>query len=333
MAKPAPITIIGAGILGLWQARSFSDAGYTVAVYERQARGLRDAASSLAGAMLAPYCELEAAEAVIGELGREAVKQWLAAFSQVKQAGTLVVSHARDLPELDRFARAAPGFQWVDQSQISQLEPDLDGRFSRGLFYPKEGHIVPREIMRSMIDELEGKGVDFHFGQNISSNPPDGGWLIDCRGIDAQDDLGDLRGVKGEMLVLKNSEVSLSRPIRLMHPRHPLYIVPWGNDTYMVGASMIEADGDLRVTAKSVLELLSAAYTVHPAFGDAEVLEMRCGMRPAFPDNLPRIIRRDKRLYINGIFRHGFLLAPAMAKMTLDYVRSGIQPAEFFHEG
>ena len=41
--------------------------------------------------------------------------------------------------------------------------------------------------------------------------------------------LPDLRGVKGEMLVLRCPDVSLRRPVRLLHPRIPLYVVPRGD--------------------------------------------------------------------------------------------------------
>ena len=55
----------------------------------------------------------------------------------------------------------------------------------------------------------------------------------------------------------------------------------------MIGATMIESDERRRVTARSVVELLNAAYALHPAFADAEIVELGCDARPAFPDNLP----------------------------------------------
>jgi len=332
MAETQNITIIGAGILGLWQAYAFAKAGFKVELYEKQSRALNEAASAMAGAMLAPNCELEASEEIIGTLGLEGVELWRSEFSEIAQKGTLVIAHARDLPELDRFAKATPGHEWVDAKQVAKLEPDLKDRFSRALFYEAEGHINPRRMMETLIKKAEVLGASFYFDTDGSNIDPKDGWLIDCRGIAAQDVLPELRGVKGEMLVLKTGEVSLTRPVRLMHPRHPLYIVPWGEGHYMIGATMIEADGDTRVTAKSVLELLSAAYTVHPSFGEAEIVEMCAGLRPAFSDNLPRITKRDKTLLVNGIFRHGYLLAPVMAGLTLDIVQNNNMSSELIHE-
>jgi glycine oxidase len=125
------------------------------------------------------------------------------------------------------------------------------------------------------------------------------------------------------MLLLRLRDVSLSRPVRVLHPRLPLYVVPRGNGIFMVGATMIESDEPTRITARSMLELLSAAYALHPAFGEAEIIEIGTGVRPAFPDNLPRINWRGGALYVNGLYRHGFLLAPALACRVAQIVLDG----------
>jgi glycine oxidase len=90
----------------------------------------------------------------------------------------------------------------------------------------------------------------------------------------------------------------------------------------MIGATSIESEDD-RVSVRSALELLSAAYAVHPAFGEARIVELGAGLRPAFPDNLPRIAIADKRIEVNGLYRHGFLLAPALAELTVAYLARG----------
>jgi len=107
--------------------------------------------------------------------------------------------------------------------------------------------------------------------------------------------------------------VTLSRPVRLLHPRFSSYIVPRADHHFMIGATMIESNAAGPVTARSMIELLNAAYTLHPAFADAEVIETGVGLRPAFPDHLPRIDCDGHSICLNGFYRHGFLLAPAMA--------------------
>jgi glycine oxidase len=147
--------------------------------------------------------------------------------------------------------------------------------------------------------------------------------LIDCRGLAAQPELPKLRGVRGERLVVRSRDVVLTRPMRLLHPRHPIYIVPWSEGRYMVGATVIESEDARPLTVRSALELLGSAYALHPALGEAEILEAGAGVRPAFPDNVPKIIVRGRTLYVNGLYRHGFLLAPVLAELLAGYVERG----------
>ena len=131
-------------------------------------------------------------------------------------------------------------------------------------------------------------------------------------------------GVKGEMLVLRTKDVSLARPIRMLHPRRPVYIVPRTDPhEFMVGASMVENEEPGRITARSMMELLGSAYTICPAFAEAEIVEVGGDVRPTYPDNLPRLTLRDRTLAINGLYRHGFLLAPARAARAADVVMKG----------
>tara|TARA_R110002095_G_scaffold137595_1_gene119220 strand:- start:138 stop:464 length:327 start_codon:yes stop_codon:yes gene_type:complete len=88
----------------------------------------------------------------------------------------------------------------------------------------------------------------------------------------------------------------------------------------MVGATMIESDDRRRITARSMIELLQGAYALHPILAEAEVVEIGCDVRPAFADNLPRIRRRGNTTYVNGLYRHGFLLAPGLAEWTTSVV-------------
>lgn len=112
----------------------------------------------------------------------------------------------------------------------------------------------------------------------------------------------------------------LSRPVRLLHPRIPLYIVPREPGRFMVGATMIETEDAGAISARSMMEFLNAAYAVHPAFAEAEIIETGTGVRPAYPDNLPKITQDGRTIFINGAYRHGFLLSPAMARQAAEIV-------------
>lgn len=305
----------GAGVAGLTLAHELAARGASVTVVERR-RSVAGNASWHAGGMLAPWCERESAEDLVLALGQSATDWWDAVLpGHVVRAGTLVVAPARDAGELDRFARRTSGFSVVDGEALAALEPDLRGRFRRALFFAGEAHLDPRRAMLGLTKQLAAMGVRFEFGYGGVRLPAPADIEIDCTGIAAQSH--GLRGVRGEMLLLRTRDVALIRPVRLLHPRFPVYIVPRADHLFMVGATMIENDSEDPVTARSVMELLGAAYTLHPAFGEAQIIEIGAGVRPAFADNLPRVERSDNdKLSINGLYRHGFLLAPAMARQA-----------------
>jgi glycine oxidase len=322
--KKLAITVVGAGVLGLWQAWELARRGHAIVLREAVEESAAGAASRYAGAMLAPYCEAEGAEPIVQQLGLRGLELWRQAYPGVIMRGTLVVAAGRDQGELVRFARMTEGHRQVDGREIAVLEPDLAGRFGRGLFYACEAHLAPRPALQFLVGELRRLGVDLRFGDRVSASSLSAeageGVVIDCRGMAARDDLPGLRGVRGEMAVVRAPEVKLSRPIRLVHPRFPLYLVPWGDGLYMAGATMIEREDCGPVTLRSALDLLGAAFAIDPAFGEAEVIELSAGVRPAFLDNVPKVIARGRRIFVNGAHRHGFLLAPALAETVADFL-------------
>jgi glycine oxidase len=317
----SPVSIIGAGVAGAWQALLFAQAGHAVTLHERSDAAMTQATSHWAGGMLAPWCEAEASEPVITRLGIRSLALWREHFPQTPFRGSLVVAHPRDRTDFERFAKLTSGHQRLDARGLSELEPSLDGRFREGLFYADEGHVEPRRVLPQLHAEIAKAGGTIQF--NSDARPDDlDGIVIDCRGLAARDREPQLRGVKGEMIIVETSEVELSRPVRLIHPRWPLYVIPRGDGRFMLGATSIEAE-DTAVSVRSALELLGAAYAVHPAFAEARIVEFGAGLRPAFPDNLPRIAVDNDKIAVNGLYRHGFLLAPALAELTLSYVQRG----------
>ncbi|MCM2503744.1 FAD-dependent oxidoreductase [Aureimonas altamirensis] len=305
------VTIVGAGVCGLVAATAFTQAGFRVRLVEA-APGLGgDAASWLAGGMLAPHCEAEAASAAIVAPGLAAIDWWDGHGTSVSRNGTLVVDPGRGGAELRRFAGRTEGHETLEAEAIAALEPALDGRFRAALFFPDEAHLQPRVALAELEAGLRRRGASVEFGTAADPEQCGGGLVVDCRG--ARADVPGLRCVRGEMLLLRCPDVSLSRPVRILHPRWPVYIVPHGDGRFMVGASMIESEDRRGITLRSAVELMNAAYALHPAFADAELLEARSGLRPALADNMPRIVRNGSVLALAGAYRHGFLLAPDLA--------------------
>lgn len=317
------ITVLGAGVFGLWQALTLARAGHRVRLIEASSEPFVGAASLYAGVMLAPDREAEAAPPLLRELGREGIALWRALYPGLVCSGSLVVATARDRVELERFAKQTQGHESIDAKSLNALEPDLEGRFSSALYFPEEAHMLAPAALEFVLEEVRKAGVEVVFG--ASEKPGDADTIIDCRGLGAREELPDLRGVRGERLIVRSREVALHRPVQLLHPRQPLYMVPWGDGRYVVGATVLETEDTGPVTVRSALQLLGAAYVLHPAFGEAEILDFGAGVRPAFPDNMPRVIVREagRRIYVNGAFRHGFLLGPVLAKAVVEYLATG----------
>lgn len=318
-ARPR-ILVIGAGVSGLVTATALAARGARIVLAERPEVSTR--ASHFAGGMLAPWCEAATASPDIATMGAAAPSWWLRHFKGTRQAGSLVLAPRRDSAELQTFARRASHFRTLDAEGIAALEKDLAGRFSRALFFPDEAHLDPRAALASLTAALVAGGADHYRGNAEELDRQDFDHVVDCRGFGAAAALPELRGVRGEMLVLRCPDIALSRPVRLLHPRIPLYIVPRGDGIFMIGATMIESANRGAITARSTMELLNAAYTVHPAFGEAEILETGTNIRPAFPDNMPRISWEGRTIHVNGMHRHGFLLSPLLAERVAGMIFS-----------
>jgi len=319
------IAIVGAGILGRLLALACRKHDWQVTLFDQDMPEGTQSCTYTGAGMLSPYAELDIAEPVIFELGQESLALWPQILAQLtqpvffQQQGALVVAHGRDSAELDRFERSMKSkcsqpthIQLVHKEAIAKLEPALAGRFNSGIYLPGEGQIDNRQLLASLQETILASGIDWRWGEKIEplSRLTGFDWVIDCRGLGAKPDWQALRGVRGEIIIVHAPEVTLNRPVRLMHPRYPLYVVPREDHRFLIGATSIESQDMRPMTVQSALELLSAAFSIHPGFAEAEILEMNVNCRPTLPDNLPQIQVAEGLMRINGLYRHGFLISP-----------------------
>ena len=316
MSPPLSVLVRGGGVAGLACAVALAERGASVTLAEA-GPAIGSGASWKAGGMLAPWCEAENAPPGLTALALPSLDWWRRQVPDTRSAGTLVLALGRDAGELNRMARRTTGHEALDAAGIAALEPELEGRFGRGLFFPGEAHLDPRAALPALAARLRSLG-----GRIALDEPgqPAGRFdrVVDARGIGAQAVLPGLRGVRGEMLLLRARGVALHRPVRLLHPRFPVYLVPRADGVFMLGATMIESEERGPPRLRSVMELLSAAFALHPGFGEAEILELAADLRPSFGDNMPRLDVDGEVVHVNGMFRHGYLLAPVLAMRLAD---------------
>ncbi len=326
------VAIAGAGLFGRLIGWRLAERGADVTLWEQSPRDAPTSAAHAAAAMLAPASEAPDADAAIFHMGKRSLALWPPMLDALGvpygMDGSVLVAHGQDAPLLDKFLRSL-GPRRVEEARpldahgIAALEPALAGRFERGLHLPNEGWLDNRALLSA----LATRCGEIRYGVPVTPANLHANLVIDCRGAGAG--LPDLRGVRGEVIRLAAPEVQLSHPVRLMHPRYQLYVAPRPGRRYVVGATQIESDATGAVTVRSALELLSAAFALHPGFAEAEVLELSAGLRAAYPDNLPRVEWRDGALCVNGLYRHGFLVAPAVlaeALTAIDGREQGARP-------
>lgn len=339
--------ILGAGLMGRLLACELARRGHAVEVFDDGGPQALNSAARAAAAMLAPLAESVIAEESVVKMGLYGVSRWPEMLSHLKQSvyfqqrGTMVVWHRQDQAEATRFTHQLeatnarlpqlPKLQTLDAHGMQQLEPGLAERFGQGLYLPGEGQLDNHQLLDALLLEMQQQGVALHWdsprqpgdfapGTSGQSNATD--WLLDCRGLGAQAQWPQVRGVRGEVVMLHAPNVRLSRPTRLIHPRYPIYIAPKENGIFKIGATEIESDDLSPVSVRSCLELLSAAYTVDPGFGEARILDLVAQCRPTLPNNLPAVRRLGERcLQVNGLYRHGYLIAPAILDIVLQLMQ------------
>lgn len=343
------VAIAGAGIAGRLMALRLARAGWQVTLFDRHGWRDRTACSYAAAGLLAPVAEGAQEGAYVYALGRDSVAQWTEIVEGLTQPvtigsrGTLAAARFADLDELEDFraklVRRLSGvrLEYLDRAAIAELEPDLSPSTEAALWLPDEGHIHNFEAMDALADTLVRLGVRCRLGETVEKVAPHevwlaGGremydWVVDTRGVGARSDLRDLRGVRGELVELHAPEVELSRPVRVLHHRYPIYIVPRGPRTYAVGATCIESENPGPPTVTALLELLGAVYDLSPGFRQAHVTRTIAALRPAFSDNFPRIRAQDGLVRLNGLFRHGFLVSPAVTLAAAGFLEHGRRPA------
>ncbi|MDL5031488.1 FAD-dependent oxidoreductase [Pelomonas sp. APW6] len=349
----ATIAIAGAGLAGRLFAWALARAGHRVQVFDARPGpepmfdGLGAAAFTAAG-MLSPLAELEKADVAIAAAGWRSLALWPGLVQQLRRCrpvglqlnGSLLLAQRSDggaaRRVLDRLQQpglgAFPTPQALDPEALAALEPAL--RRSAGLqawLLPGEGLVHPLEAMAAL--QADAAGVAWHWSMPAvqceahrltlaDGRGLDADWVIDCRGLGARSQLPALRGVRGEVIALEAPGHGLTRPVRLLHPRHRVYLVPRTADQLLIGASEIESEDRSPVSLQSAVELMAAAHSVMPQLGEARITRLDRNLRPALPDHQPHLHHEAGLLRLNGLYRHGWLLAPALVDQLLR--RSGL---------
>jgi glycine oxidase len=342
--------IAGAGLLGRLLALRLSRLGHTIDVFDPAAGpDARGAAGWTAAGMLSPTAELESADMNVFDYGVRSIDLWadllptLARPVAFSRAGSLLLAHRPDTGAAQRMIRLlddkAPAEHRplaISIAELARLEPDVHGP-SQAWLLPHEGQLHTVQAMQALYASADDGKVTWHWNTTVTrltaGTLHDGetgrqfDHVFDVRGTGARDEgateagpaisCRQVRGVRGEIFWVHAPGVRLNRPVRLLHPRHRVYLVPRPGDIVVIGASEIESEDRSPVSLRSTVELLAAAHSVMPALAEARLVHNETNLRPALADNLPRIEHETGLTRINGLFRHGWLIAPAIVEEAL----------------
>ncbi len=331
------IGIAGAGLLGRLLAWRLAQMGHRVSVFDPAPDALQrgQAAGWTAAGMLSPWAELECADAAVAALGLRSLDLWAQIVQRLPQPvylqrrGSLLLAHGRDLGSAQRLIAlllhkalaGAPPPRALTGAELCELEPAVHGP-GHGWLLGDEGQIHTVQAMQALAAGATQCGVQWRWGRTVRELAPgriDGqpfDQVFDVRGLGARPDL-PVRGVRGEILWVHAPGVELRRPVRLVHPRWRVYLVPRPDDIIVIGASEIESEDRSPVSVRTLVGLLSAAHSVLPELAEARIVHMETNLRPALPDNLPHLGVEPGLVRINGLFRHGWLIAPALVEDAL----------------
>ena len=342
--------IAGAGLLGRLLAWCLCRHGQQVHIFDPntgpQARfdGQQPAGFTAAG-MLSPLAEMDNSSAKVAEWGQRSISLWsqitkrlthqnsgLPIPNQLLQiSGSLLLAHRSDagmaqrvLARLQLAPKTIPGPQALSATELSHLEPALQ-TLPHAWLLPQEGHIDTINTMNALYEK--SSSAIWHWQQSVDEATPgkihlkDGSChsfdhVFDVRGVGARPEL-PVRGVRGELIWLYLPQHGLNRPVRLIHPRHRIYMVPRNPQTLLIGASEIESEDRSPVSVRTAIELMTAAHSIMPGLSEARIQRMDVNLRPALPDNEPIVQSEIGLTRINGLFRHGWLLGPALVKDAL----------------
>lgn len=354
--SPMTLAVLGAGLLGRLVAWRLLSAGHKVDLFEASSFSQPQSAAHTAAAMISPLSEVVVSEPIVYHMGLESLRlwpEWLQALKSVdtvyyRASGSLVLAHPQDFSELLQFKKDLQyklgnedPSQWLDGATLHEREPQL-GHFSQGLYLPDEAYLDNRHLLGVLLKAIRELGGTCH--ENCSAEWRDGAlylngevsqqsfdWVLDCRGLGSKPAQTDLRGVRGEVMWVQTPELQFSHALRLMHPRYKLYVVPKPGNRFIIGATEIESEDKSPISIQSSLELASALYTIHPAFAEARVIETDSNLRPAYRDNLPYIRTQGSYISVNGLYRHGYLLAPTIVQELEGFLLSG-EGGRFWNE-
>lgn len=338
------VTIVGAGLIGrilalLW-LRSIPNIQLTL-IDKAQSLSEHSGCGYASAGMVAPFSEIDLTSPELSLLGQQSLLLWpkilalLPSNTIFQQSGTLIIVHPNDVDNFCRLQKqieehfCTEHYSVVTKSNLAILEPELTGeKFYQNIVHlPLEANIHVPNFYQATTHYFEQHENVNYISKNIADIKKEvaiveSDYIFDTRGLGAKSIFHELHGIRGESIVVHAPNVQLRHMLRLIHPRYPIYIVPRGQQHYYIGATVIQGEDNSPISIKSILELTSALYTIHPGFYEARIVKTITQSRPTLFSVLPQVNYKGKFIELNGFYRHGHLLGPTICQQIIEKLSS-----------
>ena len=332
------VLIIGGGIIGLACGIELRLRGATVTVL---CRDFTAAASHAAAGMLAPDAENITNEAMLSlcRRSRNLYLDWTQKLEELTglnpgywPCGILSPVYQQPQKQVHRNAN------WLDKDTINQYQPGLGADVIGGWWYPEDGQVDNRAVIKVLRAAAKSLGIVFKDGITVEAISQQQGKVIGVQtnnGLFRADHYLLTAGAwvnqllplpvyprKGQMLSLRVPDSLTELPLTRVLFGDNIYIVPRRNRSIVIGATSEDVGFTGDNTPGGIQSLLQSAIRLYPQLENYPLQQLWWGFRPATSDELPILGHShcDNLTFATGHYRNGILLAPITATLIADLI-------------
>jgi thiazole synthase len=350
MSATSEIVIIGGGVIGLAIAVELKRRGAIVTILSRD---FQQAASHAAAGMLAPLAEQISSPAMLDLClkSRWLYPEWVCKLEELTGVDTgyfpcgilaPILKKNRELltgnnePDRGKIDATAT---WLDRDAIQLYQPGLGEDVVGGWWYPEDGQVDNRQLVKSLLQAAQSLGVEIKEGITVEAIEQKQGKVtsvLTSAGKFSADRYVLASGswvnqllplpvspVKGQMLAVRMPQVNHQPfPLRRVLYGEDNYLVPRQDGRLIIGTTVEEVGWTPHNTPEGIKTLLEKAIRLYPAIADWAIEEFWWGFRPGTPDELPILGASscENLILATGHHRNGILLAPVTASLIADLI-------------
>lgn len=346
MKKSYEVAVIGGGIIGCSIAYYLAKENVDVAVFENDQIGGKT--TSAAAGMLGAHSECEDLDVFYpfardSQLAyftlREELKEHSGIDLQWKTGGIYKLAFSENEKLQLNSMLALPTIEWHEPEEVRTNVEDVSEKIIGAAYIKDDVHVLPKATCQAFGKSAQQLGASIHestpvhtiekidgvFSLKTAAGSVEAKYVVVASGVWSTRyfesfGLGEkVLPVKGECLAVQSGNVSLKRT--LFHDSS--YILPRNNNTFVIGATMVENDWNEKATMGGIEALIKKAKEILPSIGELQIESFWAGLRPKTFDHKPFIGVHpgdDNILFATGHFRNGILLAPATGQMIRDLI-------------